>query len=139
MAVNNIIKTANTAILTFNNVVLGTLQTVRFSEDYGIQPAYGIGSIDPIENVPGAARYTVTASVLVMNNDDLTANGIQPGSSADVLTGNVFDILLIDKISRTTIQTARNCSFASGDTEISTNRVVTRNITFQALAIQRNQ
>jgi len=137
MATNQLIQSANSAVLIFNNKLLGTLQTVRFNEDYAVQPYYGIGTIDPIENVPGAAKYTVTANMLQLKNDDLVKNGIQPATSADVLTGSVFDILLLDKDSRQVVQKALGCTFASGDTEIQTNRVITHNITFMALAIQR--
>lgn len=137
MATNQIIKTANSAILVFNNLPMGTLQAVRFNEDYAVQPYYGIGSIDPIENVPGAASYTVTANILQLLNDDLTKNGIQPSKSADMLTGNVFDILLMDKDTRQVLQKAVGCTFASGETELQANCVMARNITFKALAIQR--
>ena len=132
---NQIIRSANEAVIVIGGKTYGLMTSVRFDSDFGVQEQYGIGDINPVENLPTAGRYTVTTARILLKTDQMVADGIIPASSGDVLTGLVFDILVIDK-DGAVLQKARGCTFASGSVDVSANRAITGNATFKALAIE---
>ncbi len=131
------IATANEAVVVFNGKPLGTLTSVTFDRRYGQEPQRTIGNINPVENVPTAADYSVSAGMLVLTEDDLVKNGLLPEDAEAILTGNTFDILAMHKTSGKVRIAAVGCSLDSDNIQISANRVISTNATFKALDIKR--
>lgn len=143
MAKTNVqVLTGNRVLITVNNIKVGMLQSVRASDDYGHQETSEIGSILVKEYVPSLARHTVTAAQVQLKRESLEKQGIAfeagdgiAGAGNFAMNGNVFDIVIIDKDTNAVLRTYKDCTFASGDIEITKHAIVARNATFLALTV----
>ena len=133
MKQNANVRSANRIAIVFDGKQVGALQSVRASDDYGLEGVYGIGDTDPIEHVPGAARYTLSVSNVVFKVNQMRAAGLIPQNGADALRGLVFDIEQYDKETGNLLVKYVGCSYASGDMDVSRNAIVMSNATFMAL------
>lgn len=130
---NRKVLTANRAVVRFGGQAVGLLQNVRASEDFGLQPATGIGDHKPLEHVPTQARIIINVGRMALKSASFQSVGIAPLKSDDVLDGKVFDIELIDDETGTLLRRYEGCSYASGDTEISKHQIIATNAQFHAL------
>lgn len=135
MKVNANVRTANRLAIVLDGKQIGALQSVRQSDDYGLEGVYGIGDIDPIEHVPTAARYTLSVSNVVLRKGDMRQAGLIPENGAAALKGLVFDIEQYDKDTGDLLRKYVGCSYASGDIDVSRNAIVMANATFMALGV----
>lgn len=133
--VNLKVRSANRIVVLLDGKQVGALQSVRFSDDYGLEQVYGIGDIDPIESVPTAARYSISVSNVVLNANSLRSMGIAPENGAAALQGLVFDIEQYDKDSGTLLRRYGGCSYASGDVDVSKNAILMSSASFMALSV----
>lgn len=129
-------QSGNRVEVSFDGKVVGLLQNLRMSDDYGPEPASGIGDIHAIEHVPGMARHSLSASQMVLIKGALRDVGIAVENGDAVLKGNVFDVTVIQKDTQRTLRKYLGCSFASGDVEISKHAIVVSNIQLNALDVQ---
>ena len=124
MATRNVqVQSGNRIVVELDGKPVGLIQSLRASEDYGLEPAYGIGDIDPVENVPTRASYTlsITAMVLILSN--LRALGIATENGDGALTGRVYDIVFYSKDTLQILRKYMSCSWASGDISVDANRI----------------
>lgn len=135
MKTNLKVRSGNRTVVSFDGLDLGLVQSVRSSDEYGHEPASGIGDARAAEYVPGMARHSVSVSRMVLLKDLVRAAGIAAENSADVLKGRVFDITTYGKDENDILRKYSECTFVSGDTEIVAHRIVTSNAQFMALDV----
>lgn len=136
MATTNVqAQTGNRVAIMFNGIQIGAMQSVRMSQDVGLDALYGIGDIDPIEHVPTAARYPLSATNVVLRKGSMKKAGLAPETGADALKGNVFDIEVFSKDDGTLLGKYQGCSWASGDIDVSRNAMIMSSAQFLALTV----
>ena len=128
-------QTGNRIRVTFNGIVVGLVQSVRMSDDYGTEPVSGLGDIHVVEYVPGMARHSLSVSQMALKKDSLRSLGISVQNGDAMLEGVVFDITVFDKDDGRELRKYVGCSFASGDIDVSKHAVVQVNGTFNALDV----
>jgi hypothetical protein len=126
-------RSGNRVRLLLNGTEVGFAQNARFADDYGLEPASGIGDIHVGEYVPGMARHTVNISYMVLIIGALNDQGFIPQNGDDVLKGLVFDTEILDKDTQNLIQKAIGCSYASGEYEVSKHAIVMQSVVLMAL------
>ena len=135
MATTNIkVRTGNRTVVKIKDQEVGLIQSIRASDDYGLEPVGGIGDIHSIEMVPTVARHSISVQQLVLYTGALRQLGISLENGDGALKGEVFDIITMDK-NGDTLRKYTNCSFASGDLEISAHRVMSSSCQFNALDV----
>lgn len=127
------VQSGNRVAVLFDGKQIGAMQSVSASDDYGLEPVYGIGDIDPIENVPTAARYSLSCSNVVLRKGAMRAAGLIPENGQAALQGLVFDIEVYDKDDGSLIRKHVGCSYASGSIEFNRNAIVMANAQFMCL------
>lgn len=132
---NRKVRSGNRIIATLAGKQIGLVQNIRMSDDYGPEPASGVGDIHVQEWVPTMARHTVNVSKMVLDKEKIRSSGITMENGDAVLQGLVFDIESYDKDSGELLRKYVGCSYASGDVEISKHAIVTSNATFNALDV----
>jgi hypothetical protein len=136
MAATNLqTRSGNRIIVTLDGKQVGLLQSLRMNDDYGLEPASGIGDIHVIEYVPSMARHVINVNLMVLKKGALLAAGLVPENANAVLLGTVFDIENFDKDSNTLIRKYRGCSYASGDFEVSKHAIVMQTAVFNCLDV----
>lgn len=129
-------QTANRIGIIFDGSQIGLVSGLTLSEDYSPEPAIGIGDLAPLEYVPTMARYQVQIEKMVLIKEKMISAGIQFQDANDALSGRVFNIVIADQVSGKTLKTIVGCTFASGNTQIRKNTMVTKSATFMALGIK---
>lgn len=135
MKTNLKVRSANRVAVLLDGKQVGAMQSVRFSDDYGVEQVYGIGDIDPVESVPTAARYSISVSNVVLRNASLRALGLVPENGSGALLGQVFDIEVYDKDTGDLLRRYGGCTYASGDVDVSKNAILMSSATFMALTV----
>ena len=136
MKINQNVRSANRVAVVLDGKQVGAMQSVRFSDDYGLEQVYGIGDIDPVESVPTAARYSISVSNVVLSKKVLRGLGLVPENGAGALQGAVFDIEVYDKDDGTLLRKYGGCSYASGDVDVTKNAIIMNSAQFMALTVE---
>lgn len=131
--VNQVVRSGNKVIAKFDNVTIGLLQDVRFTEDYAPTEASGVGNIHVQEWVPTMARYQVTCRTMMLKKESMYSVGIVPEDGDAVLEGFVFDIEVLDRDTGKTLRKFMGCSYANGDIEVTKHQIVVNSATFNCL------
>lgn len=134
MATNIKVRSGNKTVVVINGAQVGLVQSVRGSDDYSPEPASGIGDIHAQEYVPTMARHTVNVSQMTLIQGSLRQVGAAIENGDQALAGIVFDIVVLDKQGGT-LRKYINCSYASGDVEVSAHKIVVSNAVFNALDV----
>lgn len=135
MSTTNIkVRTGNKTVVMLDGKQVGLIQSVRSSDDYGLEPASGIGDIHVQEYIPTLARHTISVQQLVLYSGTLRQMGLSLENGDDALNGLVFDIVTMDK-DGTTLRKYTGCSFASGDLEVSAHKILSASCQFNALDV----
>lgn len=129
-------RSGNRIIVTLNGKQVGLLQSLRMNDDYGLEPASGIGDIHVIEYVPSMARHNLNINAMVLNKGSLLAQGLVPENADSVLLGIVYDIVCFDKDTNVLIRKYRGCSYASGDFEVTKHAIVMQTAVFNCLNVK---
>lgn len=130
------VRSGNRIVIMFDGKPLGFIQSMRASDDYGPEPASGIGDIHVQEYVPTMARHTLSVSTMVMYTSNMRQAGIAAENGDGVLNGLVFDIVVMDKDTGQVLRTHEGCSYASGDVDVSKHQIVMMNGQFNALNVR---
>jgi len=135
MASTNVkVRTGNRTVVLFDGKEVGLLQSVRSSDDYGLDPVSGIGDIHVAEYVPTVARHTISVQTMVLYKRNMRQAGLSVENGDDALKGNVFDIVQMDKDGEV-LRKYTGCSFASGDLSIDAHKVISASCQFNALDV----
>lgn len=129
------VRSGNRIVVKFDGEEVGLVQSVRMSDSFGLDRASGIGDIHVQEHVPTMAQHTLNVSTMVMKKANLRNKGIIPKNGDEVLNGNVFDIVQYDKDSGQIVRKYIDCSYDSGDIEITKHAIVVTNAVFFALDV----
>lgn len=136
MATTNVkTRTGNRVIVQFDGKQIGLVQSVRMSDDYGLEPASGIGDIHVQEYVPSMARHSLSVSSMVLFRGAMREVGLATVNGDDALEGKVFDIVTMSKDDGTVLRKYTGCSYASGDIDISKHAIIVSNAMFNALDV----
>lgn len=137
MATQNIkTYTGNRVEIRFDGKMVGILQGVSASDDYGPEPVSGVGDIHAIEYVPSMARHSISADSMVLVGDNLRSVGIAAENGDDILRGNVFDIVIYSKSPTAgMLRKYTGCSYASGSISVQKHAIVVHNAQFNALDV----
>ncbi len=125
----------NRIIVKLDGQQVGLIQSVRMNDDYGPEPASGIGDIEVQEYVPTMARYSLNVSNMVLKQQNLRTQGLTPENADAILKGMVFDIEIYDKDTNTLVRKYMGCSYASGDLEVQKHAIVMSTAMFNALTV----
>lgn len=128
-------RSGNRVIVQFDSKQIGLIQSVRMSDDYGPEPASGIGDIAVQEYVPTMARHQISVSSMVLFRQAMREAGITALDGDDMLEGKVFDIVIFSKDDGAELRKYMGCSFASGDVEVSKHAIIVANAQFNALNV----
>jgi hypothetical protein len=134
---HRIVNSGNRIEVQFDGKVIGLLQNLRPSDDYGHEPASGVGDIHVQEYVPSMARHQISASTMVLFTNNLRDSGISMENGDEVLKGLVFDIVVYGKDPKNSgvLRKYTKCSYTSGDVEIQKHAIVVANAQFVALDV----
>lgn len=137
MATQNLkVRSGNRTLVVLDGKAVGLIQSVRASDDYGPEPASGIGDIHVQEYVPTMARHTLSISTMVLNQSNMRDAGIAVENGDGALRGLVFDIVTMDKDTGKVLRTYSGCSYATGDVDVSKHSIVMMNGQFNALDVR---
>jgi hypothetical protein len=128
-------KSGNRLIVQFDGKPIGFAQSVDLHDDYGPEPASGIGDIHVQEYVPTMARHSVNVEEMVLYNSSMRKAGISFENGDDALSGRVFDIVSLDKDDGSILRKYTGCSYASGGTSVRKHQIVVSNAVFNALDV----
>lgn len=128
-------RSGNRVQIEFDGKQVGLVQSVRGSDNYGLDPASGIGDIHVIENVPTVARHTLAVSTMVLMKKNMRQQGLFPENGDAVLKGIVFDIVEYDKDTNKPMRSWLKCSYDSGDLDVTKHAIVMSSGTFFALDV----
>jgi hypothetical protein len=129
---NQNVRTGNRVAILFGGVQIGLLQNLSPNDDYGLEPAAGIGDIHVQEYVPTVARHSLSASSMLLPNKNLKAAGIASENGDDALQGLVFDIEIYDKYTGELLRKYVDVSYGGGSCEIRANAIIVSNAQFMA-------
>jgi hypothetical protein len=134
---HRITHSGNRIEIQFDGKIIGLLQNLRPSDDYGHEPSSGIGDIHVQEYVPSMARHQLSASTMVLFTANLRDSGIAMENGDEVLKGLVFDIVIYGKDPKSAgvLRKYTKCSYTSGAIEISKHAIVASNAQFVALDV----
>lgn len=131
--INRQVQSANLLVIQFDAFQIGVVQTARFSGDFGLTDESGIGDNVVIEYIPGIAHINVSASGILLIQNNLVAAGLLPSTSVrEILAGKVFDIGVFNRASGAWLLKAIDCSPASMDIGVNTGRAVNYDYSFRA-------
>jgi hypothetical protein len=133
MKTNVQVESGNRIIVTFDDKQIGLVQNVRMSDDYGPEPASGVGDIHVVEHVPTMARHMLSVSMMVLKKKSMRAAGITALNGDFALRGLVFDIVVMSKDDGSVLKKYSGCSYASGDVDVSKHQIVMASAQFNAL------
>lgn len=134
-SVNLKARSGNRIIVTFDGKQVGLVQSVRMSDDYGPEPASGIGDIHVAEYVPTMARHTLSVSSMILFTGAMRDAGVTTMDGDDALEGKVFDIVAKSKDDGEELRKYTGCSYASGDVEVQKHAILVSNAQFNALNV----
>ena len=129
------VRSGNRIVVVFDGKQIGMVRSVRASDDYGLEPASGIGDIHAQEYVPSMARHSLSISAMVLIKGAMMASGIVPENGDAALQGLVFDLEQYDKDTGVLIRKYVGCSYSSGDIDISAHQIMVQSGQFMALDV----
>ena len=129
------VRSGNRTVVSFDGKDIGLVQSVRMNDDYGHEPASGIGDAKVVEYVPGQARHSLSVSKMVLIKDLVRSSGITAENSDAVLKGNVFTFTTYGADEFDVLREYKGCAYTGGDVEVSAHRIVTSNAQFMALDV----
>ena len=134
---NRIVNSGNRIEIQFDGKVVGLLQNLRMSDDFGHEPASGIGDIHVQEYVPSMARHSLSASTMILFTKNLRDSQISMENGDAVLKGLVFDIVVYGRDPKNSgvLRKYVNCSYTGGDVEVSKHAILVANAQFVALDV----
>lgn len=128
-------QSGNRIRVEFDGKQVGLVQSVRASDDYGLEPASGIGDIHVQEYVPGMARHSIAVSTMVLKQKNMRRAGLFIENGDTALKGLVFDIVEYDKDTNEVLRKYTGCSYGSGETDVSKHAITVSSGNFMALDV----
>lgn len=108
------------------------LQNISGSDDYGHEPASGVGDIHVKEYVPALARHNISIDRLVLRKGDLMDKGIIFENGDAAMLGKTFDIEIFSKdpTNPKILRKFINCTNTGGRVSVAAHRILVSDATF---------
>lgn len=132
---NLLTYSGNRVLVEFGGATIGLVQAVRLGDNYGLEPASGVGDIHAIEYVPSRATHTVSVTNMTLFKGNMRDAGVSAVNGDDVLQGLVFDLVVYSKDTGGALRTIKSCSFESGDVDVTAHRITMQSGQFKALDV----
>lgn len=129
-------QTGNRNIVQLNGITVGLVRGIDMNDDYGLEPATGVGDIHVQEHVPTVARHSVAVNTMVLINKNMRQLGIAVENGDGALKGLVFDIVVLSKDTGAVQRKYIGCSYGSGSVNVQANAIVVSSANFMALDVQ---
>jgi hypothetical protein len=137
MATPNVrVRSGNRILVHLDGQQIGLIQSLRMNDDYGPEPASGIGDIHVQEYVPTIARHTLQVASMIISRDGLRARGIASENGDAALRGLEFDVLVQDRDTGEVLRKYVGVTYASGDVEVQKHAIAMANATLMARDVQ---
>src|SRR5438445_13461176 len=83
------VHTGNRILVKIDNKIIGLIQSMQCSDDYGVQPANTIGHIEAQELIPLESNHTISVSMMLLALDSmyLTNDGFRAIPESGELQG----------------------------------------------------
>lgn len=129
---NQSVHTGNTILIMINNAVVGRAQSIEGSRSYGTQAVREIGSIMVQEHVYLQYDGTITLNRFLMKRESLDQLGLV-ALGEDILTRDIIDIVVIDKLTNTVVRAYRGCTANDTSESFSEGQIASETATFSYL------
>ncbi len=123
----------NLTVLYWAGSVFAMTQNCRVVTDYQQQPNSGVGNNEAIEYVPGLTTITVELTAAAARTISMESIGIAPVNTEDILLGNVFDLIIYDKLTPRPLISVRKLSISQDTLTIAKHAINQFDATFMAL------
>src|SRR5271156_1686063 len=90
--------TGNEVTLYLNGVEVDLVQNLRGTDDYGFEPASGIGDIHAFEYVPTMARHSIAISKFALRKETAVTAGIIQENGDAALANAPIEIEIFSKL-----------------------------------------
>ncbi len=135
---NNFISSGHQILLKFDGQEIGAARGIDLNQDFGVDSAYVIGTVLPMEHVPQRWSGTVDLDKFFIRKDIGLGANIDV-SAEGILNIQPIDIEIIDKDSKETLFVAQGCTLQSSSITISANAFTGERATLSALRIVKNE
>jgi hypothetical protein len=125
--------TGNEVILYLNGVEVDLVQNLRGTDDYGFEPASGIGDIHAFEYVPTMARHSIAISKFALRLETAVTAGIIQENGDAALANAPIEIEIFSKLTGALIKKYLGVSNSSADIAVTAHRVVVEDANFVAI------
>lgn len=129
------VRSGNRTKVFFDGKDVGLIQSVEMADDYGLEPASGVGDIHVQEHVPTIARHSLNVSTMMLRKGALLQAGIAVENGDGALQGLVFDFETYASDDTTLLRKYTGCSYASGSISIQKHAIVMQSASFMALDV----
>lgn len=151
----NYTRSGNRIVVLFGGHIVGLVQSVQLADDYGVQPANRLGSLESVELVPLEANHTINVSLMMLSRDGLYKTGAGKATKSEVLiphsgvnsdTTNTNKSAIAGKELEIVVHAINKdgtlgdplvwyhrCVYSSGNVDVTNNRLTVSNATFRAV------
>lgn len=123
----------NLTVLYLGGKTFAMTQSCRIITDYQQQPNSGVSDNEVIEYVPGLTTITVEITAAMSRAISLQSAGLAPSRTQDILLGNVFNLVVNDKVTGKPIITVRKLSVSQDTITIAKHAINQFDATFMAI------
>lgn len=134
-----IVYTGNEVNVFMKGVKLDLVQNMRGTDDYGFEPASGIGDIHAFEYTPTLARHSISISKFALRRESAVDLGIIQENGNAAIANPIFDIEIFSKITGKLIKKWIGSLNSSSDITVTAHRVVVEDANFVALDTLGNE
>lgn len=142
------VHTGNRIIVKIDNKIIGLIQSMQCSDDYGVQPANTIGHIEAQELIPLESNHTISVSMMLLAADSMykTADGyraipesgeLTDSTRNDALKARALEFHVIAHHPGSPHDGKLLCAYlgvvySSGTVDVTANRITISNAVFRA-------
>lgn len=122
--------------------VVGLIQSLRASDNFGLEDASGIGDPRVVEHVPSKAVHTLSVSTMAFVRANLRTELGEVNENAEAaMRALVFDVRIFSKPwggtgSGALLREYLQCSWDSGDLDITAHRIVMQSGQLKAIDVR---
>lgn len=121
-----------TVLIMVNNKVVGKAQGLDGRRSFGTEPVHEIGTIMPKEHVQNRYEGTATLDRFYVKKQSLADLGLA-ALGEDVLDLDIFDIVVVDKLSKEIVRAYRGCTISDYSENFRVGTISGENATFSYL------
>lgn len=124
--------TGNRALIKIKGQVVGIIQSVTFSDDFGLQDVDGCGDVEAQELVVGKITHSISGDRYFVSKQNLRQQGLVPDSAA-WLTAPELEVEVQDTITGQPLEVYTGCKFATHTRRYTKHLVCGEDFTIRAM------